>query len=290
MTETIGWNWAGHALTIRVERLGTGPSVLMLPALSSISSLGEMRPLQERLADRYATIAVDWPGFGTEAKPMVGWTPEAMLAFLDHVLAQVALGPYATIAAGHAAGYLLKHVAAAPGSAGRLCLTAPTWRGPLPTVTGKRSPWLRQLARVVDLPVLGAAIYRLNVSRPVVAKMVSGHVYADRAWLTAERLAQKSAVTRAPGARHASGRFVTGLLDPFHASDAFVAAARKVTDPILVIYGADTPRRSKAEMAALAALPNVETMVLDRGKLSVHEEFAAEVAERILAFLAEQGA
>jgi len=43
--------------------------------------------------------------------------------------------------------------------------------------------------------------------------MANEHVYCDPQWLSGDRLAAKLAVTRAPGARHASVRFVTGGLD-----------------------------------------------------------------------------
>ena len=54
---------------------------------------------------------------------------------------------------------------------------------------------------------------------------------------------------------------------------------------MLVIYGANTPRRSKAEMEAFAALKNVEVVRLSIGKLSVHEEFPDLVAGAIRSFL-----
>ena len=41
-------------------------------------------------------------------------------------------------------------------------------------------------------------------------------------------------------------------------------------------------------MAALAALPNVRTIVLPAGKLAVHEEFAADTAAALRPFLHER--
>jgi pimeloyl-ACP methyl ester carboxylesterase len=109
--------------------------------------------------------------------------------------------------------------------------------------------------------------------------MAVGHVYSDPAFLDGGRLREKLAVTRAPGARFASVRFVTGRLDPI---------ARRAARPILVVYGAETPPRSRAEMEALAALPGVRSVQLARGKLAVHEEFPDNTAAAIEAFLREQ--
>jgi len=281
----IDWSWQGAAVRLGVTRMGAGPTILMLPALSSISTRGEMRPLQERLAAAFTTIAIDWPGFGDAPRPAVRWQPGVYRAFLADVLEQAVERPLATVAAGHAAGYCLAAAHARPGTTGRLCLVAPTWRGPLPTVMGKRHTAFGHIARVGDLPAIGHLIYRLNVNPFMVRKMALGHVYRDPGALPERLLAEKLAVTRAAGARHASIRFVGGELDPMTSREEFLDAARQVTEPILVIYGADTPPKSKAEMAALAALPNVRTARLPAGKLAIHEEFADEVARALRAFL-----
>ena len=93
------------------------------------------------------------------------------------------------------------------------------------------------------------------------------------------------AVTRASGARYSSIRFVAGELDPMPTREAFLSAAQQVNDPIMVVYGAETPPRSRAEMEALASLPNVVATVVPRAKLAVHEEFPDEVATTIKHFL-----
>jgi len=102
-TRTLDWNWRGETIRLGIDSSGTGPKVLLLPALSSISSRREMHPLQERLARRYSTLAVDWPGFGDAARPQVDWTPDAYAAFLAFLLTSVMPHPHAIIAAGHAA-------------------------------------------------------------------------------------------------------------------------------------------------------------------------------------------
>ena len=46
----IEWRYCEVDLRIGLDRIGAGPTVLLLPALSSISTRSEMQPLQERLA------------------------------------------------------------------------------------------------------------------------------------------------------------------------------------------------------------------------------------------------
>jgi pimeloyl-ACP methyl ester carboxylesterase len=284
----IEWSWHGNVIALGADAAGAGPRVLLLPALSSISTRHEMRPLQDRLARHYATLAVDWPGFGDRARPQVDWAPETYSAFLSFLLQSVIAQPHAIIAAGHAATYVLQHAANAQSSATRLVLIAPTWRGPLPTMMGGTRPWFERLCRWVDRPGLGPLLYRLNVNRLMIRRMGAGHVYCDRSFLSGDRLQEKLAVVRAPGARFGSVRFVTGRLDPLASRAAFLDQARKAAISMLLIYGADTPPRSRAEMEALAAVPGVRAVVLPRGKLALHEEFPDATHAAIDAFLREQ--
>jgi pimeloyl-ACP methyl ester carboxylesterase len=287
--EDLDWNGPGVRVRVVTTRAGTGPTLLLLPALSSVSTRAEMRPLQTLLARSFATLASDWPGFGELARPRADWRPETYAAFLAHI-ASMEPRPHATIGAGHACGYVLAQAAAQPGSLGSLCLIAPTWRGPLPTMLGRRHPALPVVARAVDLPILGALLYRLNVNRVTLAMMSRGHVYATPGGLDAARMAAKRKVTDAAGARHASIRFVAGELDPVRSRDAFLALAANVRDPVLVVFGAGTPRKSLAEMEALASLPNVTAVRLPAGKLAVHEEFPAQVFAAIAPFLGTRNA
>jgi pimeloyl-ACP methyl ester carboxylesterase len=285
ITDCVEWTWNGQPVQVGLDWLSKGRTVLLLPALSSISTRREMRPLQERLASDFATVAVDWPGFGDKPRPRIAWTPSAYAAFLRHVLATVAPGPFATVAAGHAAGYALQVAADMPRFTGRLCLIAPTWRGPLPTMLEGRRRVGHWVVSAGDLPLLGHLLYKLNVNAPVVRMMARGHVYGDPNWLTGKRFAEKMAIVSSPGARYASIRFVSGKLDPMRDRACFVEAARRVNEPILIVYGAATPRKSKAEMEALAAVPHVRSVELPRGKLAIHEEYADEVAEAVRSFL-----
>jgi len=283
--DEIEWRYQGNSVRVGMTRHGQGELVLMLPALSSISTRMEMWPLQERLGSFFTTLAIDWVGFGDRPRPPLRWSPEIYRSFLAYLLNDVVPGPFATIAAGHAAAYCLDAAAARPGSTGRLCLIAPTWRGPLPTMMGRKHPMFAQISRTVDWPVVGDFLYRLNVNRFMVRKMALGHVYAESSSLSDVRFDEKMAVTRASGARHSSIRFVAGELDPMLSREAFLSAARRLNDPITVVYGAETPPKSRAEMEALAGLPNVVAAVVPHAKLAVHEEFPDQVAAIIKNFL-----
>ncbi len=286
-TREFSWSWEGHEIVLGLEEAGDGALVVLLPALSSISTRGEMRPLMARLARDFRVVAVDWPGFGTRPRPPVHWTPAALSTFLRHVFQSVIAGPTPrVVAAGHAATYVLHHAAHHPGALDRIALIAPTWRGPLPTMAGGNRPFFARIRRAVEAPWVGPLLYRLNVNDFVVRKMVAGHVYSDPETLTATQMAEKREVVAAPGARFASAAFVTGGLDRAASREEFLALAARAALPLLLVYGAETPPRSRAEMEALAALPGVRTQRLPRGKLSVHEECPDDVYAAVKPFLA----
>jgi pimeloyl-ACP methyl ester carboxylesterase len=285
--EQLTWTWCGATIELGLDWSGRGPTVLLLPALSSISTRREMRPLQQCLNSRYRTVAIDWPGFGDRPRPPLDWKPEAYRAFLTFIFASIVPSPYAVIAAGHGATYVLAHACAQPTSLHRLILIAPTWRGPLPTMMDGQRPLFDRICRMVDRPALGPLLYKLNVNRFVVRMMAAGHVYLDPAWLSGERLQQKLAVTRARGARHASVRFVTGVLDPFATREQFLELGRRAALPVLTVYSVQTPVRSRAEMEALVALPGIGSACLAQGKLGLHEEFPEAVAQAIAPFLSQ---
>lgn len=288
--EELTWHCDGHALTVGLDRTGSGPVVLALPALSSISTRCEMHPLQERLAGRFTVLTVDWPGFGKLRRPPVDWRPGIYADFLNHLLDQVVAKPHALIAAGHAAGYVLRHFAGRDSGDMRLVLMSPTWRGPLPTMLGGCRGGFARIVKAVDLPLLGPLLYRLNVNRPVVRMMARGHVYAARDWLRGRRMTEKLAVTRAEGARHASVRFVCGRLDPFAGRAQLIDAAQRIAAPMLQLFSLDAPRRSRAEMEALAAVPGLATQRVPAGKLSFYEEFPEQTAAAMQPFLSNDSA
>ena len=130
-----------------MDEAGSGPSVVLLPALSSISTHAEMRPLFETLAPEFRVSTVDWPGFGDLVRVRTDWSPAILSAFLDWFLSEIVAPPHIVVAAGHAASYALYQAAYRHGTIERLVLIAPTWRGPLPTMMGGQRPWFAQRSR-----------------------------------------------------------------------------------------------------------------------------------------------
>jgi hypothetical protein len=79
----------------------------------------------------------------------------------------------------------------------------------------RRALW-NGMRRLVETPAIGPALFRLNVSAPVMGKMMRAHVHGEPSFVSAERFTAKTAVNRRAGARFATAAFVTGGLDLVH--------------------------------------------------------------------------
>ncbi len=283
------WTWQGQTMQVIYERRGGGFPVLMLPAFSTVSSRAEMSGIAAKLSEQFEAIALDWPGFGQSDRPSLDYRPAIYHQFLQDFVLSVFDQPVAIVAAGHAAGYALDFACNHPDRCSKLVLTAPTWRGPLPTMGAPDSVagFVRQTVRS---PLLGQALYQLNTAPSFLKWMYERHVYTDAAQLTPEFMDQKHEITQKAGARFAPAAFVTGGLDPVHQREDFLKWFQTLPTsiPVMVLIGEQAPPKSKAEMEALATLSSGQSNVqIHRmsGTLGLHEEYAAEVADVIQPFL-----
>lgn len=279
---TLDLTLAGRRIAVPCTVSGQGSEALILPALSTISSRREVDELAKELSRDHRCLVPDWPGFGARPRERVPLNPATFHAFLDALLA-AAPGPYALgIAAGHAAGYLVAAARRHPGTFRRLVLVAPTWRGPLPTAMPDKAGWFPRIRRAVETPVIGELLYRINISPPIIGRMMKAHVYGDREAVTPDVVRAKHAITRQRNGRFGTAAFVTGGLDPVGSRGEFLALFDEGLPPVLMLRPEKAPRRSGAEMDALAASGRVLTRSVP-GALSPHEEHAAAVAAAIRA-------
>ena len=282
----FSWAWQGRPVEAAYEVLGAGTPVLLLPAFSTVSSREEMRPLASWLAAAgFACTLLDWPGFGASTRGRLGYGSALYGRFLADFCAAAMPAGAAVAAAGHAGGYALALGRQRPGLWRRMALLAPTWRGPLPTAMGPRPRAYAALRSLVRTPAVGQALYWLNTHPRVIGAMYGRHVYADAALVTPEFVAAKRGIARQPGARFASVAFVTGTLDPLPDRESFQALLAPPPAPTLILCGTATPPKSKAEMAAMAANPDVAVEWVP-GSLGLHEETADAIGGRVAAFLA----
>ncbi|MDQ2098568.1 MAG: alpha/beta hydrolase [Tychonema bourrellyi B0820] len=278
------WNWKETQIKVVYETRGQGTPVLLLPAFSTVSTREEMRPLAEILAPNFQVVAVDWPGFGDSSSPRIDYEPQLYHQFLTDFVESIFNTPVAVIAAGHAAGYVMALAQSKPNVWSKIVLAAPTWRGPLPTMSKQQSGWHGIVRELVRSPILGQFLYKLNTAPSFLSFMYRRHVYADPAKVTPDFIQNKWQVTQQPGARYGSAAFVTGGLDPAKVRSEFTDNFQQLAVPVMVVIAENAPPKSKAEMEVLAELPGVESRVIS-GSLGMHEENAGDLANAIKSFL-----
>ncbi len=282
-THQFLFQWNQQNYSIAYDTIGQGKPVLLLPALSTVSSRLEMQEIAERIADCYQAVTLDWLGFGESDRPALDYQPALLHQLLQDFVKKTFSEPVAVVAAGHAAGYALQLAQQQPQACSCIVLVTPTWRGPLPTMGAPKllTGAVRQLVR---FPVVGQALYKANTTKGFLRLMYGRHVYADRSRLTPEFIDRKQQITRQPGARFAPAAFVTGALDPVSLSQEFSKLLQASPVPVLVLLAAQAPPYSKREMEAMAAVPGIQSLTLP-GTLGMHEEYAVEVALSVMPFL-----
>lgn len=276
---TYHWQWQDQTITITYETLGSGQPVLLLPAFSTVSSRTELTTLANCLASQYQVTVLDWPGFGDSDRLRLPYAPALYQQLLGEFVRASFSEPIAVVAAGHASGYVL----AMPDAWSKIVLVAPTWKGPLAAM-GAPETMRSGVRELVRSPLIGQALYWLNTRPSFLKWMYRRHVFVDDTKLTPDYIAQRHQGTQKPGARYAPAAFVTGGLDPVQTREAFLACFDSLSIPVMVIVGEQAPPSSKAEMKAMADLPQVQAVRLP-GTLGMAEEYGDAVAEAIGPFL-----
>ena len=277
------WSWENQPLRVIYETIGTGSPLLLLPAFSSVSMRAEMGELAKLLAPHFQVTAVDWPGFGQSSRPSLNYRPEIYQQFLEDFVKTVFNSPITVVSAGHASSYVLKLAVKQPDIFTRILLLAPTWRGPLPTMGA--SPQIADMVKgLVRSPIIGQALYKLNTTPSFLTWMYRRHVFSDDAKLTPSFMEKKWQTTQKPGARFASAAFVTGNLDAIREQSDFLTLVQSLSVPLMVVIGESSPPKSRQEMNALAALPEVRSVIVP-GSLGLHEEYPEIVFSAVQDFL-----
>lgn len=97
---------------------------------------------------------------------------------------------------------------------------------------GRQSRAFPLLRGLVEAPILGPLLYRLNTTRSVLGWMSRRHVAGPG--LTPPGISERQRIARPPGARFASAAFVTGGLDPYGDPEGWLRAARGLEAPLTV--------------------------------------------------------
>jgi len=284
--ENLHVNLNGRDVRVTLERRGpeNGDLWLLLPALSTVSSRGEWHDFADSMGEQCQLVSFDWPGFGDSERPAIAYNAntlrEALTGILQH-LQGADLNKINVVAAGHSAPIALGLAEQCSRQWAQIVVVAPTFRGPLPTMTGRAGQSFNWVRRLVELPLIGPLLYRLNTSRAILKLMLRRHVWVNRNLLTPQRLREQQQISRQPGARFASVAFVSGGLDAASDSRWWLTQIQNLHCPLHVVLANEAPPRSKQEMLTLADKADRVSDI--DGRLGLHEEFGQELAQSVSA-------
>ena len=281
-TDYLIINLAGRSVRLALELWGDEAveTWLLLPALSTVSSRSEWHRFAKSINKKVQLVSFDWPGFGDSDRPAIKYDLPvlctALNAVLDH-LHNSTIGRINVIAAGHAASVALALANERSQQWKQLVLVAPTWRGPLPTMTGWKPSQFKWLRQLVSLPGIGSILYRFNTSRAVLKLMLRRHVWVKPCMLTPQAVKQQQQLSRKKGARFASVSFVSGGFDPANHRDWWLSMAEQLSCPLCIVLAEEAPPRSKLEMQELAK--TADQVLTIKGRLGLHQEFGQDLAD-----------
>jgi pimeloyl-ACP methyl ester carboxylesterase len=244
------------------EQRGSGVPVVLLHA--NLHDHRDFDAVAGALAERYRTIAVDWPGHGQSDSVRDGGPADSFLLaeVLADLVARLELGPAVLI--GNSVGGF---------AAARLAIDQPDRVAGLVLVnTGGFTG--RTISSQVSCRLLGTPRLARRLLPPLVPRYIKPRNDDDRA--IAERVQAL--------ARTAEGASVAAALWRSFASPAFDlrAEASRISAPVLLVWGAkDIILPLAAARQTQAAIPGSELRTLDTG----HVVFASDPA----AFLAAAG-
>jgi hypothetical protein len=86
----FAWSWRGTPIPVGYELSGPvgAEPLLMLPAMSTVSTRDELRALAHHLGSRRCIIT-DWPGFGDMARPRLDYDCALCRGFLEELVAHL---------------------------------------------------------------------------------------------------------------------------------------------------------------------------------------------------------
>lgn len=256
---------------VAYRETGSGPTVLLLHA--TLHDGRDFDPVVERLARRYRTIAVDWPGHGDSDPVAPGMEPGAPL-FAD-VLEDVVdgLGVSRVVLIGNSVGGF---------AAARLAINRPeTVAGLILVNSGGFVPWnrlSRMFCRVLGTPALFRATAPLFVRGYMKAKTDSDRAIVERAMAKAKT---------ADGVRTGAALW-RSFATPGH---DLRSRAAELSVPTLIVWGKrDIAIPLRAGRATREAIAGSRFEILDTGHvvfssdpegfLAVAEPFLQSVAAR----------
>lgn len=233
------------------------PDLVLFHGTNAAASSGEFREIFDALASEYHVVAPDLPGFGVSDRPRLKYSHVTYEDFVADFLGE--FDEPAVLASSLAGAYAA--AAAREVEISRLLLVSPT-----ATAMPWRREWLRELLRS---PVLGTALFNLQVSRPALRYFNLDHGYYDPDSLSEDWLDYQWRSAHQPNAKFAPASFLAGFLN----SDLELATTLADLDaPVTLLWGRETDTTPVEDGRELAEQADAGLVVFEAAMLLPHVE------------------
>ena len=145
---------------LRYVAIGKGEPVLLIHGLTAGSNLSEWEELAEALSGHYRIYALDFLGYGESSKPNISYSSYLFASQINDFIRDVISSPVNIVASSAGASVAMAACALKPEFYNKMLLVSPVVTpGVQPASKG------RAIQALIDMPVIGTAIYNMLSSR-----------------------------------------------------------------------------------------------------------------------------
>jgi len=210
---------------------GTGRPLLLTTSINAAASAYEMKPVFDTYAGTRPIYVLEWPGFGSSARPDVTYTPELMTSALTRLVAQI--GSDVDVVSLSLGSEFAARAALAEPRIKSLALISPSGLGSARGGTQRARDEDGGQTLYARLRTFGTPLYALIKSQPSILYFLKqsfvGPVDSGLFDYSRESANQ-------PGGKYAPLFFISGRL---FTPDAFETLYGKLSIPVLVLYDQD---------------------------------------------------
>lgn len=265
------------------QRLGEGPSILLLHSLGPGHSASEWRNVAERLAQRHTVIVPDLLGWGQSAKPAISYDGEIYIELVRDLLVDVVASSTVIVAAGMPAAYVLQVAVDQPELVSALGLVVPFGIG----LHGDE-PDLKDAVvnRLLRLPIIGTSALNIFTSRSGIASYLRREVYAADNEVDEDLVDEHYRNSHQQGAHASLAAYLSGYLN--HGAHDLLG---RIEQPVWIAWGrrATSPAVESADLW-LRELVDAELEVFEHCGSLPHAESPDEFVLKLEEFVSSSRA
>ncbi len=275
--EPTTWRWRFGDVAVYESGDPANPPLLLLHGQNAAASAFEMREPFTRFSDRFHVYAPDLFGYGYSDRPNIEYTPQLYIEFIEDILREVVQRPANVLASSLTSAYAIQAAANSPEWISSLALVCPTG---VRSLTEQSSAG-RLVEAMLNLPIIGQAVYNGIASYPSIRYFLETQTYFDATQVTDGMVESYYHTSHVPGARYAPSAFVSGKLY-YDASDAWTRLEQRV----LLVWGKEAKVTPVSDGAAfLATNPGAELQEIGAAGVLPHDEQPQQFANIVGAWL-----